>query len=95
MFEEDLEEYNKNLELERYYAVEKRVDDVEDSFKDGQLTPEEYASEMEEMSAELDDIAQSFKDVLEGAEKKEMTGKVKDLKSKIDEIINTFYDLGY
>ncbi len=95
MFEKDLKEFNKNLELERYYAVEKRVDDVMDSFKSRRLSSEEYASEMEEMSAELDDIDQSFKDVLKGAEKKKMTGKVKDLKSKIDEIINKFYHLGY
>lgn len=94
MFEEYLDQIDINMELDRFYALEKRADDVIDNYNNGNIGADEYVYSLEEMSDELDDIGQSFKDLLDGNKKREMLGKIKGLKNKLSKLITKFYNLG-
>lgn len=94
MFEEELGQFDINTELDRFYALEKRADDVIDNYDNGNIGADEYVYSLEEMSDELNDIGQSFKDLLDGNKKREMLSKVKGLKNKLSKLVTNFYNLG-
>lgn len=94
MFEEELGQFDINTELDRFYALQKRADDVIDNYTSAKISADEYANSLEEISAELDDVRQSFKDLLEGNKKREMLGKVNELKRQLNGLLISFFNFG-